>query len=91
MKTSRTWRARWLLTRLRTRRSGRVQGVGFRYHTAKEAKVGQHSCSRIQRASDSHTMMCLLQRLNLRGWVRNARDGSVEGQAAGSAQSLDEL
>lgn len=43
---------------------GRVQGVGFRYATCREA-----------------------QRLGLRGWVRNRRDGSVEAVIAGEAHA----
>jgi acylphosphatase len=41
--------------------SGQVQGVGFRYALADEARAR-----------------------NLRGWVRNRRDGSVEAVVAGS-------
>lgn len=44
---------------------GRVQGVGFRYHMAREAA-----------------------RLNLRGWVRNRFDGTVEAVVAGSAEAV---
>jgi acylphosphatase len=40
--------------------SGQVQGVGFRYALADEARAR-----------------------NLRGWVRNRRDGSVEAVVAG--------
>ena len=40
--------------------SGQVQGVGFRYALADEARAR-----------------------NLRGWVRNRRDGSVEAIVAG--------
>jgi acylphosphatase len=47
---------------------GRVQGVGFRYTLADEARA-----------------------LELRGWVRNRRDGAVEAIVAGSAQAVDAI
>ncbi|PWN95153.1 acylphosphatase [Tilletiopsis washingtonensis] len=53
---------------LEFRITGLVQGVGFRYSTAQEAK-----------------------RLKLRGWVRNTRDGALEGEAAGPASELQEF
>ncbi len=48
--------------------SGQVQGVGFRYALADEARA---------RGVD--------------GWVRNRRDGSVEGVLAGPRPSVDAL
>jgi acylphosphatase len=47
---------------------GRVQGVGFRYAFADEAR------SR-----------------NLRGWVRNRRDGSVEATVSGPAGDVEAI
>jgi acylphosphatase len=47
---------------------GRVQGVGFRYALAEEARA-----------------------LELRGWVRNRRDGDVEAIVAGSAQDVEAI
>lgn len=47
---------------------GRVQGVGFRYALADEARA-----------------------LDLRGWVRNRRDGDVEAIVAGSAQNVEAI
>jgi acylphosphatase len=46
--------------------SGRVQGVGFRYAFADEARAR-----------------------NLRGWVRNRRDGSVEAVVAGDGADVE--
>ena len=46
--------------------SGQVQGVGFRYALADEARAR-----------------------NLRGWVRNRRDGSVEAVVAGSEGDVE--
>ena len=46
--------------------SGQVQGVGFRYALADEARAR-----------------------NLRGWVRNRRDGSVEAVVAGSEADVE--
>jgi acylphosphatase len=46
--------------------SGQVQGVGFRYALADEARAR-----------------------NLRGWVRNRRDGSVEAVIAGSEADVE--
>ena len=46
--------------------SGQVQGVGFRYALADEARAR-----------------------NLRGWVRNRRDGSVEAVVAGSEVDVE--
>jgi acylphosphatase len=46
--------------------SGRVQGVGFRYALADEARTR-----------------------NLRGWVRNRRDGSVEAVVAGDEADVE--
>jgi acylphosphatase len=46
--------------------SGRVQGVGFRYALADEARAR-----------------------GVEGWVRNRRDGSVEGVLAGPQASVD--
>jgi len=45
---------------------GQVQGVGFRYALADEARAR-----------------------NLRGWVRNRRDGSVEAVVAGPEADVD--
>jgi acylphosphatase len=47
---------------------GRVQGVGFRYAFADEARARE-----------------------LRGWVRNRRDGSVEAIVAGPAREIDAI
>jgi acylphosphatase len=47
---------------------GRVQGVGFRAWTVREAR-----------------------RLQLRGWVRNRRDGKVEALLIGAAASIDAM
>ena len=47
---------------------GRVQGVGFRYAFAYEARARE-----------------------LRGWVRNRRDGSVEAIVAGPAHEVDAI
>lgn len=46
--------------------SGQVQGVGFRYALADEARAR-----------------------NLRGWVRNRRDGSVEAIVAGPEADVE--
>ena len=46
--------------------SGEVQGVGFRYALADEARAR-----------------------NLRGWVRNRRDGSVEAIVAGTEADVE--
>ena len=48
--------------------SGQVQGVGFRYALADEARAR-----------------------NLRGWVRNRRDGTVEAVVAGDEDGVDAL
>jgi len=48
--------------------TGRVQGVGFRYYTRKNA-------------SD----------LNIKGWVKNMPDGSVETVIAGTPASVEEM
>ena len=48
--------------------TGRVQGVGFRWWTMRNA-----------------------QRLGLRGFVRNRSDGTVEVQAAGAPEKLQQL
>ena len=48
--------------------SGQVQGVGFRYALADEARAR-----------------------NLRGWVRNRRDGTVEAVVAGDEAGVDAL
>lgn len=48
--------------------SGRVQGVGFRYHTAERAAA-----------------------LEVTGWVRNMRSGSVELEVQGDASSVEAL
>jgi len=47
---------------------GRVQGVGFRYSTQRQA-----------------------QRLGVRGWVRNERDGSVTVVAEGPKAAVDAM
>ena len=47
---------------------GRVQGVGYRMWTVKEA-----------------------WRLNVRGWVRNRRDGSVEALLVGREKDVERL
>ncbi|MDR2001242.1 MAG: acylphosphatase [Zoogloeaceae bacterium] len=44
---------------------GQVQGVGYRYGMAVEAR-----------------------RLNIAGWVRNRRDGSVEATVSGDAEAI---
>lgn len=46
--------------------SGRVQGVGFRYHA-----------------------MNLALNYHLTGWVRNMRNGAVEMEVQGEAESVD--
>ena len=48
--------------------SGQVQGVGFRYALADEARAR-----------------------NLRGWVRNRRDGSVEAVVAGPDADVEAI
>ena len=48
--------------------SGQVQGVGFRYALADEARAR-----------------------NLRGWVRNRRDGSVEAVVAGPEGDVESV
>ena len=48
--------------------SGRVQGVGFRYHTRQTG-----------------------ERLALTGWVRNCPDGTVEVEAEGPGDSVEDL
>lgn len=48
--------------------SGRVQGVGFRYHARSVA-----------------------ERLELAGWVRNRFDGTVEAEAEGGEESVEEF
>ncbi|CAB3393163.1 acylphosphatase [Kyrpidia spormannii] len=45
---------------------GKVQGVGFRAYTARQAA-----------------------NLNIRGWVRNHPEGTVEINAAGSAEAME--
>ena len=47
---------------------GRVQGVGFRFSTQRQA-----------------------QRLGVKGWVRNERDGSVTVVAEGPKAAVDEM
>lgn len=47
---------------------GRVQGVGFRYHTLQAA-----------------------QNHDVKGWVRNLRDGRVEVVAEGEHEDLNQL
>lgn len=47
---------------------GKVQGVGFRYYTLRQAN-----------------------KLGVKGWVRNARDGTVEIVAQGDPASLQKL
>lgn len=48
--------------------SGRVQGVGFRHFTVKNA-----------------------ERLNLRGWVKNMPDGTVEALISGRKEDVSEM
>jgi acylphosphatase len=48
--------------------TGRVQGVGFRYSTQRQA-----------------------QRLGVKGWVRNERDGSVTVVIEGPKAAVDEM
>lgn len=48
--------------------SGRVQGVGFRFHMERKARE-----------------------LNLTGWVRNRRDGSVEAVVQGTPEAVDAM
>lgn len=48
--------------------SGRVQGVGFRYHTQKKATS-----------------------LGLVGWVRNLSEGTVEVEAEGDEEPLNDF
>ena len=48
--------------------SGRVQGVGFRHFTMKNA-----------------------QDLNIKGWVKNMRDGTVEAVIAGAQKNIEEM
>ena len=55
-------------TTLRLLIRGRVQGVGFRYAFADEARSRQ-----------------------LRGWVRNRRDGCVEAIVSGPAADIDAI
>jgi acylphosphatase len=45
----------------------------------------------VQGVGFRHAMSVEAQRLGLRGWVRNRRDGSVEALAAGSVEQLDAL
>ena len=61
-------RAPQLCERWRLTVSGRVQGVGYRQATLREA-----------------------QALELGGWVRNAPDGTVEIEAEGPQQRLNDL
>lgn len=56
------------VTTLRLLIRGRVQGVGFRYALADEARSRE-----------------------LRGWVRNRRDGCVEAIVAGPAADVDAI
>lgn len=48
--------------------SGRVQGVGFRYFTYRNAND-----------------------LNLKGWVQNLKDGTVEAVLSGSPENVDKM
>lgn len=48
--------------------SGRVQGVGFRFHMERKARE-----------------------LNLTGWVRNRRDGSVEAVVQGAPEAVEAM
>ena len=48
--------------------TGRVQGVGFRYH-----------------------MIRVAHELDITGWVRNRRDGSVEAMVAGAPDVVEKI
>lgn len=56
------------LENLQVRITGRVQGVGFRHFTVRQA----HS-------------------LGIRGWVRNASDGSVHALLQGTPNAIDSM
>lgn len=56
------------MKRARIKICGRVQGVGFRFHTQQQA-----------------------ERHQIKGWVRNNPDGTVEIEAEGEDQNMEQF